>query len=208
MFKDVQLNQNQHVMLSIRWKTPEFDSISNCIRRGTVHVFNFNLTYLQGESPYNRSTYRYTPLLAWLLTPNIYLSMVFGKILFIVCDVLSGLLIYRILRLRGLTSEVCHSDLFCLEIFWSETHFVLWRSRRGSPEAVCKVQLKLCVFFMCFIFRLHVVCLICGSSTHCPWECPPEGTLSPSWQPWCWGHYSVWKVSGWMLCVCACCPAK
>lgn len=45
-----------------------------------------------------------------------------------------------------------------------------------------------------FGFRLHVVFVLCGSSTHCPWEYPVEGMLSQSWQPWCWGHYSVWKV--------------
>lgn len=73
---------------------------------------NVILNLVQGESPYNRSTYRYTPLLAWMLTPNIYVNMVFGKMLFIVCDVLSGLLIYRILRLRGLGSEVC--------LFWKK----------------------------------------------------------------------------------------
>lgn len=44
------------------------------------------------------------------------------------------------------------------------------------------------------MFRLHVVFVLCGSSTHYPWECPAEEMLSQSWQPWCWGHYSVWKV--------------
>ncbi len=35
---------------------------------------------VQGESPFMRSTYRYSPLLAYLVVPNVLVSHVFGKV--------------------------------------------------------------------------------------------------------------------------------
>eukprot|EP01059_Diplonema_ambulator_P005712 TRINITY_DN15500_c0_g1_i1.p1 TRINITY_DN15500_c0_g1~~TRINITY_DN15500_c0_g1_i1.p1 ORF type:complete len:392 (+),score=55.63 TRINITY_DN15500_c0_g1_i1:40-1176(+) len=43
-----------------------------------------------GESPYGRQTYRYPPVLAWMLTGNVLWVKVFGKVVFGVVDVLVG----------------------------------------------------------------------------------------------------------------------
>lgn len=45
------------------------------------------------ESPYKRHTYRYSPLVAVLLIPNVLLHDCFGKVLFSVVDILVGYLI-------------------------------------------------------------------------------------------------------------------
>ncbi|XP_053684652.1 GPI mannosyltransferase 1 [Sabethes cyaneus] len=60
------------------------------ITDGASHVLALN-------SPYKRHTYRYTPLLAYLVVPNLLLHHTFGKLIFSLFDVLIGLLIKWIL---------------------------------------------------------------------------------------------------------------
>lgn len=53
---------------------------------------------IYGGSPYQRSTYRYSPLLAALLTPNILIHKSFGKVLFALADIIAALLMQRLLQ--------------------------------------------------------------------------------------------------------------
>lgn len=52
---------------------------------------------LEDRSPYKRHTYRYTPILAYLLTGNIFIHSSFGKILFSIFDILIGIVIRQII---------------------------------------------------------------------------------------------------------------
>jgi phosphatidylinositol glycan class M len=61
---------------------------------GSKHLLNF-------QSPFNRETYRYTPLLAFLVIPNHIININFGKILFVFIDLGNGFLIEILLNLQN-----------------------------------------------------------------------------------------------------------
>lgn len=92
----------------------------------------------RGQSPYARDTYRYTPLLAWMLYPTTWSGAWFssGKVLFAVGDVVAGWMMFRILR-----SYQCFSQERALKFasIWLLNPMVATISTRGSSEGLLGV---------------------------------------------------------------------
>ncbi|CCH45040.1 GPI mannosyltransferase 1 [Wickerhamomyces ciferrii] len=110
-------------------------------------VFSDAAKYVyEGGSPYQRETYRYTPLLAWLLIPNAVDEKLysFGKILFIISDLITGVLILKILDLINISQL----KKLILSSIWLLNPMVITISTRGSSESV------LTVFIMAFVYLL------------------------------------------------------
>ncbi len=79
-----------------------------------------------GSSPYLRLTYRYSPLLAALLTPNVILGEWWGKALFAACDCAVGIMIIRLLKR--------HALVLPLACTWLLNPIVVNVSTRGNAE--------------------------------------------------------------------------
>ncbi len=99
------------------------------------HVYN-------GQSPYERDTYRYTPILAILLLPNIFLTNTFGKFLFVIFDLLCGYLIYRINSING------HSTDLKSILFWFYNPITIAISSRGNAESVMACLVLAFIYFL------------------------------------------------------------
>lgn len=99
---------------------------------------------INNQSPYKRHTYRYTPILAYLLTGNIFIHETFGKILFSAIDILLGIVIRQIILDEHLhTFEENATSLLKRNKRLSESaaHFRLQLSpkhiKRASLSALC-----------------------------------------------------------------------
>ena len=101
----------------------------------------------QGQSPFLRSTYRYSPLIALLLTPNVYLWRDFGKVLFAACDLVAGWLVYDMVRRQGVAKDgglgrngrptaSAHQSALLAACFWLFNPLVASVSVRGNAESV------------------------------------------------------------------------
>lgn len=92
-----------------------------------------------GHSPYDRETYRYTPLLAWLLLPTSWSKtwFCFGKVLFAVGDIVAGWLIVLVLgNQKGMNME----KMLKFASIWLLNPMVATISTRGSSEGLLGVM--------------------------------------------------------------------
>ena len=98
---------------------------------------------LNGESPYERHTYRYTPILAWMLAPNLLLTPLYGKILFGMFDIMTSYLIYQYLWNDGYSRQTA---LKCSWI-WLFNPLVMAVSSRGNADSLV-VMLVIAALFL------------------------------------------------------------
>lgn len=96
---------------------------------------------VNGGSPYERATYRYPPILAVILTPNVLLHEAFGKIIFSCLDIAVGVLICNIVRRRGFGERSAQLAAWT----WLFNPFTCTISTRGSCEALTAVLMLYCV---------------------------------------------------------------
>ncbi|KIW98826.1 uncharacterized protein Z519_00489 [Cladophialophora bantiana CBS 173.52] len=99
------------------------------------------------SSPYDRATYRYTPLLAWILLPTSWggLWFHFGKALFALSDLIAGWLILRLLKRQRLEEQ----RALKYAAVWLLNPMVANISTRGSSEGL------LCVLVMSLLWAFE-----------------------------------------------------
>ena len=117
----------------------------------------------EGRSPFLRDGYRYTPFLAFAMTPNVWLTKVFGKLIFVLFDLMTGYLIYKILgRLPRLVPQ---NAAVSSSLLWFYNPLPLVVSTRGSSDSI-QTFLVLLVFYFLSGKRNFLAGVIFGISIH------------------------------------------
>lgn len=113
-----------------------------------------------GQSPFNRDTYRYTPILSFLLLPNEIVGQSFGKLLFMAADILCGLLMYY--NLCKYFSPRKSTLLSCL---WLLNPMVFTISTRGNAESLLCFFILL-TFHLVSSNRISLAAIVFGFTVH------------------------------------------
>ncbi|KAF2753023.1 hypothetical protein EJ05DRAFT_480737 [Pseudovirgaria hyperparasitica] len=139
------------------------------------YVFTDAARFLaHGHSPYTRDTYRYTPLLAWLLYPTSWPGAFWfasGKVLFALCDVLAGWLIYAILRgggggsREGSGNGMDETRAIRFASLWLLNPMVAQISTRGSSEGLLCVNV-VALLWAVLARRTRVAGVLLGLAVH------------------------------------------
>ncbi|KAL2844477.1 PIG-M-domain-containing protein [Aspergillus pseudodeflectus] len=119
----------------------------------------------RGDSPYARDTYRYTPLLAWMLLPTTWAIpgfFSFGKALFALSDVVAGWLVAKSLIL---THQMSPERALKYASFWLLNPMVANISTRGSSEGLLGV-LVIALLWAVLNRRITLAGILLGLGVH------------------------------------------
>jgi len=115
---------------------------------------------VQGESPYMRPTYRYTPLVAIFLIPNILLHNCWGKLLFSVFDLAIAII------LRKIVAKSYPSRINISAYLWLYNPLSIVISTRGNADSISCFLVLMTLFAhiqnayilsaICFAVSVHV----------------------------------------------------
>jgi len=129
----------------------------------------------QGQSPYDRETYRYTPVLAWLLLPTTWKvgspfwdAMWFssGKVLFAVADIVAGWLLEKLLTMKGRDTQAMDAAMARkFAAIWLLNPMVATISTRGSSEGLLGV-LVTALLWAVMARRVTLAGLLLGFGVH------------------------------------------
>lgn len=115
-------------------------------------VFSDAANYVyEGYSPYSRETYRYTPLLAWMLIPNCWGGQWsnFGKYIFMISDLITGIIILKLLSGISIAGKKLSTNkVIMLSSIWLLNPMVITISTRGSSESVLTVMIMLSLYYL------------------------------------------------------------
>ena len=90
-------------------------------------------------SPYDRDTFRYTPLLTYMMVPCLW-NIHLGKVLFVIFDLMCGFYIYKILQKINTKFPVYGTAL------WLLNPMVMAISTRGNAESIMSFLMLLCLY--------------------------------------------------------------
>lgn len=121
------------------------------------HVFNDASKYIfmKNGSPFDRDTYRYTPLLAWIILLNHWFNWFhLAKILFIVFDIITGVILIKLLKSILSDSKTnqnfsINKIYFYVSSIWLMNPFVITISTRGNCETL------LCFLIISTFYLMH-----------------------------------------------------
>jgi phosphatidylinositol glycan class M len=114
------------------------DTDYNVFSEAATHVYN-------GESPYKRHTYRYTPLAAYIVLVNNYIHPVCGKLVFSCCDLLMTMILWRIFD----TINPQHKEAtYKYVAFWTFNPLTINLSTRGSNDNLISMLVFIAVYYL------------------------------------------------------------